>query len=36
MDTVKQFLDDGRPLEALDRLKNILSTVEPADEWRPL
>ncbi len=36
MDTAKQLLDDGRPLEALDRLKQLLSTVDASDEWRPL
>ncbi len=34
MDTAKQLLDDGRPLEALDRLKQLLSTVDACDEWR--
>lgn len=34
MDTAKQLLDAGRPLEALDRLKQLLSTVDASDEWR--
>ena len=34
MNTAKKFLDDGRPLEALERLKNLLPTVDEADEWR--
>ena len=34
MDIAKQLLDAGRPLEALDRLKQLLPTVEPAEEWR--
>ena len=34
MDTAKQLLEDGRPLEALDRLKQLLSTVDASDEWR--
>ena len=34
MDTAKKLLDDGRPLEALARLKNILPTVDASDEWR--
>ncbi|MBQ7454502.1 MAG: glycosyl transferase family 41 [Selenomonadaceae bacterium] len=34
MDVAKKFLDDGKPLEALDRLKKILSTADAADEWK--
>lgn len=34
MDTAKQLLDAQRPLEALDRLKKLLSTVDASDEWR--
>ena len=34
MDTAKKLLDDGRPSDALERLKKILSTVDVADEWR--
>ena len=34
METAKKLLDDGRPRDALERLKKILSTVDAADEWR--
>ena len=31
MDIAKKFLDEGKPLEALERLKKIFPTA--ADEW---
>ena len=34
MDIAKKFLDDGKPQDALERLKKILPTVDENDEWR--
>ena len=34
MDIAKKFLLDGRPREALDRLKSLLPTIGERDEWR--
>ena len=34
MDIAKKFLDDGKPQDALERLKKILPTVDGNDEWR--
>ena len=34
MNTAKKFLDVGKPKEALNRLKELLQTVDAADVWR--
>ncbi len=34
MDIAKKFLDDGKPQDALERLKKILPTIDENDEWR--
>ena len=34
MDTARKFLDAGKPHDALERLKNLLPTVDARDEWR--
>ncbi|MBR3747978.1 MAG: hypothetical protein IKN27_13565, partial [Selenomonadaceae bacterium] len=34
MEIAKKFLDDGKPQDALERLKKILPTVDEKDEWR--
>ena len=34
MNIAKKLLDAGKPQEAFDRLKEILSTVDAADEWK--
>ena len=34
LDTARKFLDAGKPHDALERLKNLLPTVDARDEWR--
>ena len=34
MDTAKKLLNIGKPREALDRLKNLITIVEPRDQWQ--